>query len=171
MRLFFALWPDDAVRERLAAVAATLPDRCGRRVRPENLHLTLCFLGQVGEAHEDCLLQGAAAIRLPAFRLSLSRLGWFRRAGVVWLAPEETPGDLTDLVGQIRAVVRDCGLAADTRPYQTHLTLTRKARRPAGQVDPGPIHWDIDEFCLVESVTRAGGAEYRVRQRWALTPK
>ena len=171
MRLFFALWPDTGTRDRLAAVGAGLPARCGRRVDRDALHLTLCFLGNVGDEERDCLVHGAGAIRSPGFTLTLDRLGWFRRARVVWLAPERAPEELGRLVQGIDAVVGACGLAPDNnRPYQPHLTLSRKAARPLKSQDTAPIHWNIKDFCLVQSVTRDTGPEYRVLQRWGLKP-
>ena len=169
-RLFFALWPDAQTRDRLAAIAAGLPARCGRRVDREALHLTLSFLGNVGEDARDCLVQGAEAIRAPGFALTLDSLGWFRRARVVWLAPQKVPAELAQLVEGIDAVVRACGLAPDNnRPYQPHLTLSRKAVRPVKCLDIEPICWNIRDFCLVHSITHDTGPEYRILQRWVLT--
>jgi len=171
MRLFFALWPDAGTRDSLAAIAAGLPAGCGRRVDRDALHLTLCFLGNVGEDVRDCLLRGAGAIRTPGFALTLDRLGWFRRARVVWLAPERAPEELSRLVRDVDAVVGACGLTPDNnRPYQPHLTLSRKAVRPAKSRDTEPIHWNIRDFCLVQSFTHDTGPEYRILQRWGLRP-
>lgn len=172
LRLFFALWPDDATRSRLAAISAALPARSGRRVAAENLHITLCFLGSVEKDRLDCLRQGAATIRAPGCTLRLEHLGWFRRAGVVWLAPEDAhvPPALIALAGAVNRVVRACGLEPDARVWRPHLTLTRKAAKPPrGQVF-APVRWDIREFCLVESITRSRGPEYRVLAHWPLLP-
>lgn len=172
MRLFFALWPDGGTRDSLAAIAAGLPAGCGRRVDRDALHLTLCFLGNVGEDVRDCLLRGAGAIRTRGFALTLDRLGWFRRARVVWLAPGQVPEELGLLVQEIDGVVAACGLDPDNnRPYQPHLTLSRKAVRPVKSPGIEPIHWNIRDFCLVQSVTHDTGPEYRVLQRWVLTPE
>lgn len=165
------MWPDASTRDRLAAAAAGLPARCGRRVDTDALHLTLCFLGNVGDEERDCLVRGAGTIRSPGFTLTLGRLGWFRRARVVWLAPEQAPEELGYLVQGIDAVVGACGLAPDNnRPYQPHLTLSRKSARPVKTQDTAPIHWNIKDFCLVQSITYDTGPEYRILQRWGLTP-
>ncbi|WP_287719822.1 2'-5' RNA ligase family protein [Nitrosomonas sp.] len=48
VRLFFALWPQEEARKQLARLARRIADQCaGRCVRPENLHLTLAFIGEV----------------------------------------------------------------------------------------------------------------------------
>jgi len=171
-RLFFAIWPDDATRERLATIGAALPARSGRRVAAGNLHITLCFLGSVEEDRLDCLRRGAEAIRVPAFTLPLERLGWFRRARVVWLAPLEAhiPPALIALAGALNRVVRGCGLEPDGRAWRPHLTLSRKAAKPPRGQAFDALYWDIREFTLVESVTRNKGPEYRVLERWPLPP-
>ena len=67
-------------------------------------------------------------------------------------------------------MVYACGLVADgNQPYRPHLTLSRKVLRPVSGADPQPICWNISDFCLVHSVTRDSGAEYRILQRWELT--
>jgi len=170
MRLFFALWPDEEARDGLAALAGRLPVRCGRKIAAEHLHITLSFLGNVPEDSLDCLTEGADAIRASAFSLTLDRLGWFRRAGVVWVAPEAAPQELIRLAGEINKVVLGCGLDPDGRAYQPHLTLSRKARRPPRGLDFAPIRWDIRDFSLMQSVTRDAGPVYSVIRCWSLAP-
>ncbi|WP_347988132.1 hypothetical protein [Methylomonas sp. AM2-LC] len=49
-RLFFALWPETAVREQCVAVYKKLPNSMGKPVLASNLHCTLLFLGNVSAA-------------------------------------------------------------------------------------------------------------------------
>ncbi len=169
MRLFLALWPDDDVRERIAAVSAGLPNKCGRPVPRENLHLTLAFLGSVaGDAAGD-LQRRMAAVQAEPFNLVFDRCGWFRRARVIWLAPSEAPAALADLAQQLREAARDCGITVDDRPFQAHLTLARKAAAPPGHLEFEPIRWHVDRFCLIRSETRPEGAVYRILERRALS--
>jgi len=49
IRLFFALWPGEALRERLHGAANSIPTQgSARRVAHDNLHLTLHFIGRAG---------------------------------------------------------------------------------------------------------------------------
>jgi 2'-5' RNA ligase len=168
-RLFFALWPDDQTRSRLADVAGSLPKPPGRLVPVRNLHITLVFLGAVTAEQQQSLCAGADAIHTPAFDLTLSQLGCWPHAAVAWLAPDTVPQPLLDLVAQLQSNCRHAGLAPDTRPYLPHLTIARKIRRlaPAGFA---PIHWQISRFSLVESVPERAGSEYRPLAHWPLTP-
>lgn len=167
-RLFFALWPDDGVRARLAEQAGLLPITTGRRVPPENFHITLVFLGNVEEQAIPGLADSAAGLRIPGFSLQIERCGWWKRAKVAWLAPAYTPAPLEELVGQINQFCVSAGLPIDKRDYSPHLTIARKVNRPVNNLCFDPIGWDVRDFCLVESVTHEHGVRYQVRQSWLL---
>lgn len=166
-RLFFALWPDDEVRSRLAAAIHALPSASGRPVPVRNLHITLVFLGDVTGPVQAVLLEGAAALRGPRFDLALSRCGGFRRTGVAWLAPETVPAAVIRLVADLTALCRQAGLAPDTRPYEPHLTIARKCRR-VQTVEFPAVCWPVTDFALVESQRSRAGSEYQVLARWPL---
>lgn len=162
-RLFFALWPDEALRRQIAAYQQ--PE--GRVVTAANWHITLLFLGAVGSAQQQALEQEAAAVRVPPFSLQLDRLGCWRRAGIIWLAPSTAPQALLELHQRLKAIATAVGIAIETRPYRPHLTLARQAPAvPLQEITPIP--WVASEFCLVESITDQRGARYVVRRRWPL---
>ena len=167
-RLFFALWPDDEVRARLVEQARLVHIHTGRHVPPENYHITLVFLGNVEEQTIPELADGAEALSIPGFSLQINHGGWWKRAKVAWLAPAYTPEPLLELVRQLHHRARLAGLPVDERDYSPHLTIARKLTRPLKPCTFEPIHWDVREFCLVESVTHEKGARYRVMQSWAL---
>lgn len=167
-RLFFALWPDDSLREALTPLL-TLKRECGGRAYPPaNLHITLNFLGNVDADTRDCLEQGAGAIVIPPFTLMLDRYGYWPRPRVMWLGSSETPAPLADLVNVLNRLISQCGLQPEGRPYQPHLTLLRKAQR-APFAEPPQLPWPLDTFVLAESVSTPSGVEYRVLRRWKLS--
>ena len=167
-KLFFALWPDDEVRSRLLGQAQLIHINTGRRVPPENFHITLVFLGNVEEQAIPELTDGAEGLSVPGFRLQINHGGWWKRAKVAWLAPAYSPEPLLELVRQLNHQARLVGLPVDERDYSPHLTIARKFTRPLKPCTFEPVHWDVGEFCLVESVTHEKGARYRVMQSWAL---
>ena len=167
-RLFFALWPDDGLRARLAEQARLLPINTGRRVPPENFHITLVFLGNVEEQAVAALTGTAEDISIPRFRLQINHCGWWKRAKVAWLAPAYAPEPSLELVRQLNHQARSAGLPVDERDYSPHLTIARKLTRPLKPCTFEPVYWDVREFCLVESVTHEKGARYRVLQSWVL---
>lgn len=167
-RLFFALWPEDELRKSLMRMTQRVLDKRGKRVRPENLHLTLVFLGSVTASQRACAEAVADTIAGEAFVLQLEQIGHWPRPRIVWLAPQKTPGALIALVQQLRQGLTACGYQPETRPYRAHMTLARKVAGhfPANQVAPSV--WPVEHFCLVQSVTDPGGAQYQVLRTWPL---
>ena len=168
-RLFFALWPDDQLRLQLNKLNNKLGRQVrGRKMRVENLHLTLSFIGGVDESTCDCLQQMASTIQGVPFQLTLDQLGYFPRPKVIWLGCSETPEPLQLLVNAVNDGLLKCGLEPEKRPFHTHLTLMRKCTKGARLDNLEPLEWSVHDFCLVESNTLPEGAEYRVIKRWPL---
>jgi 2'-5' RNA ligase len=168
-RLFFALLPEEGERlgiQRTAGAAST--GRDGRPVPPGQWHVTLLFLGGVAESRLACIEQAAGCVRQPPFELTLDRLGYWRRSGVLWLGASSSPAALDDLVAALRGAVAPCGIALDDRPFRLHLTLVRgRRRRPPPRSVASPVSWRVSRFALMESLP-AGGAGYRTIASWAL---
>jgi len=168
-RLFFALWPESALQQRLAqAAAALLPRDAGRRVREENLHCTLVFLGAVEAAQRLCLEDAASLVRAEPFTLMLDRLGYFRRPQVAWLGCTTTPAALQALVAGLSYGAASCGFPPEQRPYAVHLTVARKLRRDPGRLPLMPIAWPVKQFALMESVSEPDGVHYQPLHFWDL---
>jgi len=169
-RLFFALWPPPELARRLLRVAGQqFTDRHARRLAAAQIHLTLFYLGPSDADQRRCAERVAATVEAPPFTLTLSRLGHWSRPRVGWIAPEESPPGLIALVSRLQPGLGECGFRIDPRPWQAHLTLVRKLRRPPlnGALDE-PFLWPVSEFTLVESQTLPSGAQYRILQRWPL---
>jgi 2'-5' RNA ligase len=169
-RLFLALWPEEAVRGRLRVVLREVREAAeGRWVRPENLHITLAFLGDVAEDRVDSVTEIARGIEVPAFTLVLDRIECWPRKGVLYLAPAATPPELKNLAEGLAVRLAEAGFTLEQRSYRAHLTLARKARATSRlhMLDDFVV-WSVRSFCLVESRLHSGGAEYRVRNRFAL---
>ena len=167
-RVFFALWPDDGVRDALDFQAQQLHRGCGgRAMRRENLHLTLVFVGDVAAGRLDELKSVAGTISGSSFELVLDRLGYWRHNRIVSASPLSVPEALRELVGSLEGRLKQAGFEFDQRPYAPHITLLRDARAPG---IPAPLHldWPVGDFVLVESAQGPRGAEYRVRARWKL---
>ncbi len=167
-RLFFALWPEDALRQRLRQeTRAARESLGGRAVKADNWHVTLAFVGSVTAEVRDCLTSAAAALELPGFDLRLNRYGFWARPRVFWLGSDEVPEPLQALVDGLNHAFESCGLEPERRPYRVHMTLCRKVRH--GSREPAPdILWPVHDFALVESVSTPDGVDYRVLQRWPL---
>ena len=174
-RLFFALWPEPALRAALAATADALLQahpNDGRRLRADRYHLTLQFLGDVEALHRDDVVaraNGAAArVDSPAFDLVLDQAGGFANARVWWLAPGTVPDGLRQLWDALGLALRQAGQKPKASPgFSPHLTLVRDvaARLPATPV--APLRWRVDRFVLVDSQPPR---PYRIVGEWPLRP-
>ena len=167
-RLFFALWPDPAVRAALAGVTAGLKLPRGRLTPPQNLHVTLVFLGAADAARRACVEAAAGAIQAEGFAVTLDRTGWWRRPQVFWAGSSVTPPPLLDLVRALQAGCEACGFPRENRPFEVHATLARKVPAEPPALDLEPIPWPVDHFVLVESALTPAGSEYRVLRSWPL---
>lgn len=171
-RLFFALWPDAAVRERIAHWAERCGHHCGGRQVPDgNLHITLAFAGSVPPERRICLEAAAGEVAMPAFDIRLDRLGYWSRACCLWLSASRPPTGLGELASVLRSALPECGLEPETRPYRMHITLRRRARRGPPVREIEPIAWHARDFALVVSQTLPEGARYEVLRRWPLREK
>jgi 2'-5' RNA ligase len=169
-RIFFALWPDDAVRRQIVDQFRHTPQSktSARLMRKHNLHITLHFIGNVDAEQRGCMHQAAQQVRGEPFQLSLDRYGHFYRAKVFWLGSEQAPQALFDLYAALGEAIEPCGYRVERRPYAPHVTLLRKLNRPGEMIKPEPIQWSVNEFVMVESVPIEGGVDYRVIERYAL---
>ena len=155
-RLFFALSPVEAVRNRVAATAdflCTQHTRGGRRIKPDRYHITLFFLGNhVPGPVEAAALKAAARIEAPPFTLRLDQAGSFRNKLVpVWLGPSELPAELVFLEQLMRKTF--AGLTQEQQPrFVPHLTILREAEKPLRKEPIEPIDWPVREFVLIRSI-------------------
>lgn len=168
-RLFFALWPDDEVRERIIEVCNQLPALQGQRlVEPGNIHLTLHFLGNIPLQRIDCFLKQAARVKASPFALQIVHSGYFKKARVLWLGCRHQPAELVNLHKQSGKMIRTCGYQPEQRPYHPHITCARKVTHAIPGIAFKPIHWPVSRFVLVQSNSLPDGVEYKVKASFAL---
>jgi RNA 2',3'-cyclic 3'-phosphodiesterase len=158
LRLFFALWPPRDTADALHAWALEAQRASGGRVtRAETIHLTLAFLGEVGEERLDTVLAAARAVRFEAHGLTLERAGYWAHNRIVWAGPRQEDARTQAIAQPLRE---------EKRPFATHVTLLRKAGKAAlPQLEP--IRWPVEEFVLVRSKLSARGSDYEVLERFA----
>ena len=167
-RLFFALWPSPEVRDALAALARDVKTECaGRATRPDKIHLTLFFVGDVEPGRLPDLQAAADAVRSESFELIFDRLGYFRRARIAW-AGAACPPALASLVAQLTEELASHGFAGKDRPYVPHITLVREALRKPARSAIDPVIWSARDFALVRSGRGPDGSSYEILERWRL---
>lgn len=167
-RLFFALWPDAALRDRISDWQQRSLSH-GSLEPSLRLHLTLAFLGNVNEQQHQQVINLSNTIVAPAMSFSLNRIGYFERPQIVWLGPDRPPQKLLQLHEQIGLIAKACGLPCHENTYTPHVTLARQAPALAAPLHCPPMQWHVREYCLVESQTDAGNTRYQILRRFSLT--
>ena len=171
LRVFFAAWPDAAARDSLAALARIVAARTGGRApAPENLHLTLAFVGDVapGSVATLCGIGRAVAAAAVPFTLTLDRIGTFRGTGIAWAGTTAVPVALARMAQTLADALAAHEFTIDRRAFQPHLTLARQCRRRCDVAPGAPIAWFANRIVLNVSEPAAGGPRYRAQDGWPL---
>ncbi len=181
-RLFVGLAPDEHTVEELHAAAARVLDPARWRLYgARDIHLTLCFLGEVERTQAEPLVRALAesCSHLVAPKLEIAGLGAFPDAAqprVVWAGVRASEAGLEALHAIERAVtgaVERVGLPHAARgEFVPHLTLARPRGRANLDSGSGALGggwpWRPTEVILFESVggfEPVGGTEERYRRR------
>jgi len=176
MRLFVAIELDKQVKDELVAAQTRLRefDRTVRWPRPEQMHLTLKFLGEVPDeqAQAVCNAAGAVAAQVEPFEVYLASCGCFPPRGRVRIVH-------AGVVDQSRHNLQRCrdlceqgfaelGFAREHRPFTAHLTVGRvredrtdgRLRAAVEQLRCEAISQSVGALCVVQSILSPAGARY-----------
>ncbi len=174
MRLFVALELSDAVRAAVRDLIARLQRARAdiRWVRPEGMHLTLKFIGEVPEEKLALIRQALASVASPQpVALEFGGLGFFpheRRPRVLWVGIQASE-NLSPLAAEIEAALEPLGIERENRDYVPHLTLGRfKSSKGTDKLHeeiaalPSTHFGRIEtgEFFLFQSKLSPAGAHY-----------
>ena len=159
-RLFFAFWPDDALRRSLEFSRQRLFPLSGRPVDVANLHMTLAFLGGV-EADRMSALQSLGGSILPC-RLELDRLELWGKQRVLVARATRVPQDVARQVDSLWRQLGRLGFVRDPRPFKPHVTLARDIQSIRAGITWVPVRWTCERPALVESIAVPGGVRYVV---------
>jgi len=175
-RLFVAIDPPPEIRELLAGLCSGLPE--ARWIAPEQLHLTLCFIGDVSGAAFLDVKEALGGIHHRPLLLRLQGVGFFPPRGlprIIWVGIEHNE-PLEVLQRKITARLFSLGLEPENRKFSPHITLVRLHQTPPSRVGKYmEIHglfsspeFEIDSFLIYSSVLGRHGAHHRVEQAYVL---
>lgn len=136
VRSFVAIEISESVREALKALQQDLK-KAGARVgwvAPENIHLTLVFLGDVFHSQIEPLAKSLdeVAAQTAAFSYDVAGSGFFgspRAPRVLWIGVKDQGHAVTGFQSRVEAAVRGLGLKTEERAFHPHLTLGRVRTR------------------------------------------
>ncbi len=179
MRCFIAIDIPEDIRAELAdlqkELAGSVDIRKGdvKWVRPDSMHLTLKFLGEVPDNRiaEVCNVVKEVADRHRAFDLAIKEVGSFggRSARVLWVGAGLHCRELLDLHQDLEDQLDAAGWPREARPFSGHLTLCRIRNSKAGEklghttgqykdYDLGTVR--SESICVYESQLRPEGPIY-----------
>jgi RNA 2',3'-cyclic 3'-phosphodiesterase len=169
IRLFCGLQPADETVACLAAwQAASLPR--GRVVPPENLHVTLAFLGHRPAAEVPAIAQELREASAAAGRIDLRPLRYRETRSVGMVVLEDVGGAATALAEDVQERLERLGVyRRERRRWQPHITVLR-FQKPEGLVPAPPNTCSIRvvRSALYRSALGAGGARYEVLKSQSL---
>lgn len=181
VRGFVAINPAEAVRKGAVEIQEALRRADGdvRWVGEATLHLTLKFLGEIGEAQAEelCALLDEEASRWPPIEVTWAGVGIFPAGGVpkvVWIG---CAGEAVKLAGAVERAAERIGVPREARPFAAHLTIGRvKSERNAkrliaaveGRREARAGRETVTSFELMESTLTPQGSVYSVRRTFPL---
>ena len=175
LRTFLAIPLSRPAREKLWDLARSLNAGIERHrgsvklVKPESMHMTLKFLGDVDRAlvPEICSEVGKAVEAVQPFSYTLSGIGFFgapSRPRVLFVKASEGAKDLEALAKLVEQACLRLGFEAEARPFKPHLTLAR-FKRPPRRPLPALLGGTGHDISLVQAVDRV------ILYKSDLTPK
>lgn len=179
MRLFVALDLPDEVRQNLRDLIARWKPLCrsAKWVRPEAMHVTLKFIGEVSAAKLAPIRAALAQVHSTApVEMQFHSLGFFpneRRPRVLWCGVAAS-ANLAELAAAVDRAVVPLGIPAESRDFVPHLSLARFKPDSGPRADLDALLRAADElktydfgrtremeFHLIESILKPAGAEYK----------
>lgn len=144
LRAFIAIEIPVEIKQAIAVQSAGLQTHAGRSVRwvtPENIHLTLKFLGEVSTANLELLCQAlqAECSQHAPLHISVGGLGCFpnpHRPRIIWVGLE-IPPELSRLQHKLENATARLGYPSEEKAFSPHLTIGRVRE----QAEPAELHW------------------------------
>lgn len=172
-RVFFAIPLHEAQRASFVhATRKAVRASGGRPVLPLDLHVTLAFIGAVGEEDLPLLRSVGSAVAqsqgIGAFDLAFDRLEHWARPQVLCLTSTQISVQAEALAHAVQRALREHEVAFEQRSWRAHATIARHVLSPhmVGAVPPLP--WSAVEFGLFESRDAPAVPRYQALDLWPL---
>lgn len=161
MRIFIALQFEETFRQALLDVQSALKASGikGNYTKPENLHLTLAFIGEYG--NPENILDALDDIEFVPFELSLNGIGQFET--ILW-AGLSTNEQLSQNVKRIRRALAEQDIPFDRKRFMPHITLVRQYYLTKGTEFPDitvpHLSMKVTDFSVMRSERGKNGMIY-----------
>jgi 2'-5' RNA ligase len=97
-------------------------------IKPENIHFTLHFLGEVDPSTLEAVRRDMATVRFNPFNMNLSGVGVFpnlNRINVIWVGVSKGEDEVRMLSAKLESALKRTGIRPDTKGFTPHLTVAR----------------------------------------------
>lgn len=147
MRLFVAVHFTPEVKAvLLAAIDDLRRQSAGNFTRPENLHLTLAFIGEGDRVAEA--KAALSAVNAAPFELTVGGAGKF--GDIYWAGVDKNPA-LSALADSVRSELQKRSINFDPKPFKAHITLAREVRSKEIRLNIPPTTMTISRISLMRS--------------------
>jgi 2'-5' RNA ligase len=185
VRLFVALDLTESIRAAISAFCEKLRRAypAARWARPEGIHVTLKFIGEVKEDRVAPIQAALGKVFTPSpIEMDFHGTGFFpneRRPRVFWIGIHATP-NLGQITSEIESQLASLGIPRETREFRPHLTLARfgdprgleklhEALRESATQEFGTVK--TSEMHLYQSKLGHGGAQYARLATFHISPE
>jgi len=178
MRLFVGIALPEDLRARLSGMQRGVP--AARWIDPDNLHLTLRFVGEIDSVQAQDLDTALVQVRAARFGMTLAGVGCFgqgRKSRALWVGVAPVP-ELDRLQHRVERAVQVAGLSPEGRRFKSHITLARFKGDPGHWLDHHLAQhaafragsFEVHEFVLYSSLLAQAGAIYTPEAIYPLSP-
>jgi 2'-5' RNA ligase len=171
----------DKISEHVTRLRAAAPDSPASWGRPENVHLTLKFLGEIAQTRMTDLSRAAAnaVAGFSPFEILIKDTGSFPKRGtprVFWIGVDDYSGQLAQLQATLDEECLRLGFEKEVRAFNPHLTIAR-GRKPQGaralatahkEMGFAPTEVRVNELSVIRSELGSKGSNYTTISRHAL---
>ena len=165
MRLFIAINFNNDTRSRLLALRDELREQSerGRYSLPENLHLTLVFLGECDGKQAASVKSVLDTVGFKPFDIAVDCIGRFKRyGGDIWWAGLQESKPLIALQADLTGKLIASGLTLEKRKYSPHVTLGRDVETDATPRSIEPFGETVSNIDLMKSERIGGKLTYSI---------
>ena len=158
MRLFVAIELSDEMRKAAVQILHDLKKAgvTGSYAPVQNLHLTLCFVGEVPDSKP--IEEALSTVRFKPFKLGFTQLGNF--GDLLYIGTRGGQG-ISNLAGDIRKAFDAAGISYDKKKFTPHITLIRKSSGKTGNVGIPDASMMVKKVSLMRSDTVKGRVVYK----------
>ena len=170
VRCFVAVELPTTMRDEMGRLNSSIATEGLRLVRPELMHITMKFLGDVPQERVGAVADALGGVKAASFSVQVKGIGSFpgRAVRVVWLG---LVGNFRELYEGIERALIPLGFPPEDRGFSPHVTLGRVGRpspdmnqkllakmAPHTNIDLGSFR--VDRFYLKKSTLTRGGPIY-----------